>query len=204
MLAFLFNTFIGFYGFDYLQTIIKLLKEKPMEDYFLSIIHSLFLGLISVFYLLEIIDNEAWDLMSGISLGYVLFESKRCLNEHDYVMILHHFIMCLSLLAPYIIYFGFLYIPKIQYILARIFICEISNVFLWSAALMYKYKKTDNIIFKSFSLISLVSYFILRVVNFTNMLIYLYNNNIMISFYSMIPVLMMNCHWFYLLAKRTI
>ena len=204
MLGFIFNILIGYYVFDSLQNMIKLSKEKPMEEYLLSVFHSLFLGSISFFYLFNLIDSNQWDIISGISLGYICFESKRCLKDHDYVMILHHFIMCLSLLAPYIIYFGFLYIPRIHYILARIFACEISNVFLWTAALMYKYKKTDNIIFKSFSLMSLVSYFMLRVVNFTYMLIYFYNNNITISFYLMIPVLMMNCHWFYLIAKRTL
>ena len=65
---------------------------------------------------------------------------------------------------------------------------------------MYKYKKTENIIFKSFVYISLITYFILRVYNFTDMLIYFYINNIMISFYSMIPILMMN-YWFYFTKK---
>jgi hypothetical protein len=201
---FILNVLIGYYGFDYLQTIIKLLNEKPMEDYFLSIIHSLFLGLCASLYLLVMIDDEEWSLLSGISLGYTLFEYKRCFREHDYLMIIHHLIMCLSILSPYLIYYGFLNIPKIRYILARIFICEISNFFLWTATLMYKYKKTENIIFKSFLYISLITYFILRVYNFTDMLIYFYMNNIMISFYSMIPILMMNYYWFYLLAKRSI
>lgn len=201
---FILNVLTGFYGFDYLQTTIKLLKEKPIEDYFLSIIHSLFLGSCASLYLLDIIDDEAWGLLSGISFGYILFEYKRCFIEHDYLMMIHHLIMCLSILSPYLIYYGFLNIPNIHYILARIFVCEISNVFLWTVALMYKYKKTENIIFKSFGNITLITYFILRVYNFTDMLIYFYMNNIMISFYAMIPILIMNYYWFYSLVKRAI
>ena len=60
-----------------------------------------------------------------------LFEYKRCFKEHDYLMMIHHLIMCLSILSPYLIYYGFLNIPAYTY-LARIFICEISNFFLWT------------------------------------------------------------------------
>ena len=103
---FILNVLMGYYGFDYLQTIIKLLNEKPIEEYLLSVFHSLFLGSCASLYLLDMIDDESWSLLSGISFGYILFEYKRCFREHDYLMIIHHLIMCLSILSPYLIYYG--------------------------------------------------------------------------------------------------
>lgn len=102
------------------------------------------------------------------------------------LFIFHH------LAAIYGIYY---YIDTHLVLLARIFICEISSIFLNSTWILYKSNNADHILFKPVGVLTILTYFITRIVNFTHLIFTI--NIHPHDYYIVIWFTIVNYYWFY-------
>jgi hypothetical protein len=99
---------------------------------------------------------------------------------------LHH------IAAIYGIYY---YIDTHLVLLARIFICEMSSIFLNITWILYKSNHTDHILFKPVGQLTVITYVITRILNFTHLLFTV--NVQLFDYYLIIWFTMVNYYWFY-------
>ena len=84
-------------------------------------------------------------------------------------------------------------------VIARLFSCELSNVFMNITWIMYKGGRNNHILFKSCAFLTLLSYFITRILNFTHLTLTLhqYSNITPTANYIVYFFTCLNYYWFY-------
>lgn len=199
---FLFNLFTGYL---ILRIISNNLKNRDLQYYLPSIIHGCFLGGVSTLRLLELINNQQMMTYYQFSFGYILFDIIDNHSTYKIDMHAHHFLMLLSLSFPYLMEYNiFIKNEEIYYILARIYICEFTNIFLNGSILLYKLNYNNNILKIIFNSFAIISYFFLRIYNFTNIQYRLFShiNEYFCQCIFFIPFLLLNYYWFFLILKK--
>ena len=173
ILSSILGAIINKYLYNYYEDYNKILFSN-FNSYMVAIINSIIMTFISMCNLYNIISNQSWNILSGINQGYLYIDLYRCIKEKDYSMLMHHLFMTFTLFSPmYIDYLDMEYF-NLNYVLSRIYICELTNV----------------------------SYITLRIYNFTWIEYYLYINEINICFILMMPITLLNYYWFYKLMKK--
>ena len=104
------------------------------------------------------------------SIGYFLVDSY---HLHDLFSInkLSGTIL-FSIHHMYAVYGIINYSDTHLYLLARIFVCEVTNIFLNITWLMYKTKNNNTFLLKSCGLLTIITYFFTRILNFTHLVFY--------------------------------
>ena len=176
----------------------KILKQQLKKRAF-SIQSAFFLGSMSVLYLQKKINQKQFYDAFGISNGSILLYYTTQLKKKDYPMIFHHLMMQLTILSTQILDNNF--IPNLDLIMARIYLCEFTSIFLYPYMMLYKLNYKNKIIMNLLKICIAISFFLLRVCNFTNIQYYLYKHNISLCFYLMLPFTSLNYAWFYKIIK---
>ena len=201
ILSSILGAIINKYLYNYYEDYNKILFSD-FNSYIVSIINSIIMTFISICNLYNIISNQSWNILSGINQGYLYIDLYRCIKERDYSMLMHHLFMTFTLFSPMYIDYLDMKDFNLNYVLSRIYICELTNVFLHSTIIMYKTDNTENILFKLCCILTIIGYITLRVYNFTWIEYYLYINEINICFILMMPITLLNYYWFYKLMKK--
>ncbi|MAH20681.1 MAG: hypothetical protein CMB96_04495 [Flavobacteriaceae bacterium] len=178
----------------------KTLKQQLKLNLF-SIQNSLFLGIMSMLYLQNKINQTQFYNAFGYSNGNIILYFLTKLNKKEYDMIFHHIMMQTTIISTQLL--GNNYIPKLDWLMARIYLCEFTSVFLYTYMTLYKinYKNKAMLSFLKYGIAT--SYFFLRIYNFTFVQYYLYTHNIKSCFYLMLPFTGLNYLWFYKILKRS-
>ena len=173
-----------------------------LKKYLFSLKHSFFLGTISVFLLNKIISKKLYYNLLGYSNGYLLYDLIKCIESKDYQMIFHHIFMMITLVSPQLVSDN--YIPNLDWIIGRIYICEFTNIFLYSYIMLSKLKYNNQLIMDFLKISTIISYIFLRVYNKTYIQYYLYVNEIYLCFYLMAPITLLNYYWFKKIISKSI
>ena len=196
---FITNTFISFYGFRFFDNYIKKFGyDDKNSQLFYGIAHSIYLGTLSVCYLSNIINNSLWYKLCGISLGYTLYDLKHYKNNKSYDMLIHHYLMITGFMYPIFMNLNLVDSTELYpEMLSKIYLCEFSNIPLSLSFFLYYNNKTHTNLFKFNSKCTLLSYFLLRIVNFTSITYTLYKLNVYPTYYFTGLLTSLNYYWFY-------
>jgi hypothetical protein len=175
-------TFIILWFFAYLiiEKIIHDLTFDPLKDSlekkssgyrspklitrYVSILHSLFVAASSTLYLLSYMSPETWAVLQSAVIAYCVYDVLINFEDPEKynisrLMIFHHFIL---------FYFSYIVFPHYPILVSIGYLSEWSNIPLH---ISYHIIHTPHIayrkIFVMFKTLTIVSFFILRVVNFT-------------------------------------
>lgn len=164
-----------------------------------SNIHAFINILSSVLYLLGSISRDSYICLLGFTFSYVIFDLRYLIFSKDYPLIMHHVIIIIALtplfnnerLEDYYIN-----------IIAKLFLSEMSTIFLNNSWMMIKDKNTENNVFLINVYLTLINFFVFRIINIS-LIVYdvyysIYNN--------WLPLILMlqgmNIYWFTLLFKK--
>ena len=188
--------------------------SHKLVSYGFSTLHSIFISLYATLYLLNIIDN--YDIKQGffISMGYYsadiyyVINSVKKLTKIEYFTICHHIIMILMYYAIFIKINTFNNIINLEntllYYMNRGLLAEYSVITLnYAWYLVNTNQDTSNKMFIS-SILTLVLYFITRVVNFTLHIYNFWNDDLVHLIALLMPILLINYYWFYKLICKAI
>jgi hypothetical protein len=182
-------------------------ETHKLITYGFSTIHAAFMALCSTLYLYEIIDNYYIKQAFFISMTYYLadlfyiIDSTKKLKKLDYFVICHHNVL--------IYYNLFVFIQndiilenQLLYYLNRGFIAEYSLVLLnYSWYLINTKQENTNKMIVSM-ILTIISYFITRIINFTFLLRNIWNEDLMLVSSVIIPLVLINYYWFYKIIHK--
>lgn len=179
-------------------------------SYGFSTIHSIFISLCASLYILQMIDNYYIKQMYFISMCYYFADiyyivySARKLTQIEYFAICHHFVMIMMYYVIFIEYNGIeLENVLLNYmnigLLAEYSVCSLN----YSWYLVNTKQENTIKIFLS-SIITLVLYFITRVLNFTYLIYSFWHDDLISALILMLPLFSINYYWFYKLICKAI
>ena len=172
--------------------------------YGFSTIHAVFISLSATLYLLKIIDNYDIKQVFYISMSYYLadivyvIDSTKKLTKLDYFTICHHNIMIIMYNLIFIQIYNDLNLENnLLYYMNRGLLAEYSVLPLnYSWYLVNTKQDTTNKMFIS-SLLTLILYFITRVINFTRLIFNFWYDDLIPAIVLMMPLFLVNYYWFY-------
>ena len=178
-------------------------------SYGFSTLHALFTTLCSTLYLFNIIDNYYITQVFFISIGYYLadlyyiIDSTHKLKILDYFTICHHHVMIIMYHFILIQFYNDINIENtLIYYINRGMMSEYSVLTLnYSWYLVNTKQANSNKMFIS-SILTLILYFITRVLNFTNLLLNCWYNDFILAIIIMMPLFLVNYYWFYKLCNK--
>jgi len=161
-------------------------------------IHGNLISLLAASYLFGMIDTETWLSCLDITRGYCLYDTLMILyfTPGDIGMLAHHTMLFLGT------YSNFISVYPSQVALGLL--SELSNQNLHLGWLMIKLQKYDCLLFKINAIMLLVLFLFFRVINFTYLFIFSYNNCSYLEPIVISPILLLNYYWFYLLSGKVI
>ena len=183
--------------------------SHKLISYGFSTLHAIFISLCSTLYLLNIIDNYDIKQVFFISISYysadiyyIIYSTKK-LTKLDYFTICHHNVM---IIMYYIIFIldgdGSDLENSLLYYINRGLLAEYSVFALnYTWYLVNTKQDNTNSMFIS-SLLTLILYFITRVVNFTRLIFNFWNDGLFLSLVLMMPLFLINYYWFYKLMCK--
>ena len=173
-------------------------NKRDIIDNTIGIYHSIYVTILSLMYLSGFISMYIYDYVLLHSIVYNLNDglkqikyNKKLKNE----MLLHHFILILSIVFKKIVSFETTY----TYYLSINFLTEISTPTLNLSQNIYYMNKSDTILFKICTFITFILYFLFRIVLLTYILFdELYNDDIKNKYFCVVQLilLLLNCFWF--------
>lgn len=183
--------------------------SHKLISYGISTIHALFISLYSTLYLLQISDNYAIKQIFFISLFYYLADIYYVTNSTkkfkllDYFTICHHIVMILMYNVIFIQIDNDIKLENtLLYYMNRGLLAEYSLFTLnYSWYLVNTKQENTNHMFIS-SLLTLVLYFITRVVNFTVLIYNFWSDDLLPAIALMMPLFLINYYWFYKLMCK--
>lgn len=206
MNKFIINSIHGFILptiYNYLLDFIRNINTKTqLKDYLFSLKHSFFLGTSSVLLLNNFISKITFYNLLGYSNGYIIYDLINSIKKNDKQMIFHHVLMLITILSTQFVNEG--YIPNLDWIMARIYICEFTNIFLYLYIMLTKLKYNNKNVMNFLKGNTLILYTFLRIYNFNYIQYYLFINNINICFYLMLPITFINHIWYYKIINKVI
>lgn len=182
-------------------------ESHKLISYLISGIHSLFISIFATLYIYQIIGSYGLMQSFFISMSYYLadfiyiIDTTPKISNHNYYILLHHII---------IIYYQILLFTQngnifegyLLYYLSRAFIAEYSVIPLNYSWYLLHTKQDNSIKMIVSSLLTLVLYFITRVVNFTLVLYGVWYDGIIIFSLIGLPLISLNYYWFYKLICK--
>lgn len=163
-----------------------------------SISHAIITPLLSLMYIYNLIDfsiyqYSVWYNIIYISTDIYLFLTKRISIPNVYVFILHHIIFIIASFVS----------PIIPVYYARGILSEISTIFL-NLLWFSKHNKIHFTNEKLYNFLLWINFLIFRIINLNRILYELYNSNYYQFSILLIPFIVLNNMWFYLLTKKII
>ena len=205
-MTFIKNSFYGLiipWVYNNFLSLIKNTNTKlVLKEYLYSIKHSFFLGSISILSLYNLIGKQHYYSLLGFSNGYLIFDLIRAIKFKDYQMIFHHAFMMFTIISTQVVSDD--YVPKLEWIMGRIYICEFTNIFLYSYIMLNKLQFKNKNIMNFLKITTVISYLFLRIYNFNYIQYYLFINRIYICFYLMLPITTINYYWFMKIISKSI
>lgn len=199
------NTIIGFNVFRYnVKYIDRYYNNLEVSQTLSNIGHAVYISGLSICYLRGWISEQTWYSCSGFSCGYALYDLYLTFKINRYKdMLFHHSLMVIAYWYPIMCNFNILapidYFPRF---LSQVYLCEISTIPLSISFSLYKLNKTHTNLFKISSVVTLLTYFPLRVCNFTYLVYYLYKKENWLLLKFLIPFTGLNYYWFYKLCDK--
>jgi hypothetical protein len=173
-------------------------NKRDIIDNIIGIYHSVYVTILSFMYLSGYISMRIYDYVLLHSIVYNFNDglkqikyNKKLKNE----MLLHHFILILSIVFKKIVYFETTY----TYYLSINFLTEISTPTLNLSQILYYMNRSNTILFKICTVITFILYFLFRIVLLTYILIdELYNDDIKNKYLCIVQLslLLLNSFWF--------
>ena len=169
---------------------------------FNSLVHSILVSINSSLYLCNYIDLNTLKKYYAISIYYFIIDYIIILNYYDLkdkiCYFFHH------LITSYILYI-FLYEneedDELNKVIAQGFTAEFPIIFLNINWFLIKYKKQNTKLFRVCDHLTIITYFIFRICNFTYLLfVNYYKYEFIIKLFSIVYA--MNAIWFAILLKR--
>jgi hypothetical protein len=180
-------------------------ENRQYNSRYCSNIHALIIFTYSFIYCyIYEFDFMYNNLVNGISVGYLLFDSYRAIKYREFEYIIHHSVGILAICPTVLNELNLYELPKYyHYLVARAFLSESSTIFLNNCWLLIKQNKKNSNEFIFNSIMLLVLFLVFRVVNFT----LIFNKLIHLEYYSFIilhiPLTVLNYVWFYKLMLKT-
>lgn len=173
-------------------------NKRDIIDNTIGIYHSIYITTLSFMYLNGYISMRIYDYVLLHSIVYNLYDSlkqikynKKLKNE----MLLHHFILILSIVFKKIVNFETTY----TYYLSINFLTEVSTPTLNISQILYYMNRSNTILFKISTIITFILYFLFRIVLLTYILVdELYNDDMKNKYFCTVQLslLLLNCFWF--------
>jgi hypothetical protein len=190
------------YGWFYLYKFLKSIFNNKNLEYISRIysnLHAVFIIYGSLLHLKY--GGNIIDKFSSITCGYAVFDIFRALKKKEYDYIVHHSLIIISNIPFILEQYNFIVLPFFyRQFISLNYLSEISTIFLNICWLLLKNNKKNTFLFKSNAILTLICFFIFRILNFTYILANLYNYNCLFTLQLVLTSL--NYHWFYKLVKK--
>ena len=189
----------------------ELNSSHKLVSYGFSTLHALFISVCATLYLVNIIDNYDIKQAFFISISYYLADiyyvsdSVKKLNKLEYFTICHHIVMILMCYVLIIEIHNDTNLENtLLYYFNRGLLAEYSVIPLNYSWYLVNTKQdsTNNMLISS--ILTLVLYFITRIVNFTLIIYNLYNYKLLLAVTLFLPLFLINYYWFYKLMCKAV
>lgn len=174
----------------------------------LSTTHALFTAILSSFYLLHIIHQSTYIELLAISFGFTLYDTIRIVKESNRIwiqMLFHHTMIIISLFP--LVYYGFTHILPITlypYYAAMNYLVEYATVPLNISWYLHETNRSNTIIFKVASALTIALYLPFRIFNtlYLTIMTCIYEEHVFPLQEIQIIFFLLNSYWFYKLCKK--
>jgi hypothetical protein len=186
-------------------------SSHKLVAYGVSTLHAIFISFSATLYLLDIIDNYDIKQAYFISISYYfadiyyVSDSVKKLKKLEYFTICHHIVMILMCYLLIVEIHNDINLENtLLYYFNRGLLAEYSVIPLnYTWYLVNTKQDGSNNMFIS-SILTLVLYFITRIVNFTLVIYNLWNYNLLLAVTLFLPLFLINYYWFYKLMCKAV
>jgi hypothetical protein len=205
---------LSFIDFDFINSITPINYSEPyygshkLVSYGFSTLNAIFLTSFATLYLLNIIDNYTITQVYFISMSYYfadlyyVIDSTIKLSKLDFFTICHHTVMIVMYYVIFILNGNNNLEKTLLYYMNRGLLAECSVLTLnYSWYLVNTKQENSNKMLISL-LLTLVLYFITRVINFTLLIYNFWSDNLLPVIALMLPLFLINYYWFYKLMRK--
>jgi len=186
-------------------------SSHKLVSYGFSTLHAIFISVCATLYLLDIIDNYYIKQAFFISISYYLADiyyvsdSVKKLNKLEYFTICHHIVMILMCYVLIIEIHNDMNLENtLIYYFNRGLLAEYSVIPLNYSWYLVNTKQDGSSNMFISSILTLVLYFITRIVNFTLIIYNLWNYNLLLAVTLFLPLFLINYYWFYKLMCKAV
>jgi hypothetical protein len=184
-------------------------SSHKLVSYGFSTLHSIFISLCATLYLLNIIDNYDIKQAFFISMSYysadiyyVIVSTKK-LTKLDYFTICHHNVMIIMYYIIFIQIDNDLHLENtLLYYMNRGLLAEYSVFTLNYSWYLVNTKQDNSNKMCIASILTLILYFVTRVVNFTRLIFNFWYDDLVPAIILMLPLFLVNYYWFYKLICK--
>lgn len=184
--------------------------NKETRQIVLSTGHAIFTSGLSTVYLMNIISEVSYINLTAISFGFTLYDIEKIITIRNRVwkqMLLHHSLIIASL-CP-LVYYGFtnqLIFEVYPYFVGMNYLVEYATIPLNIGWHYHENNKTNTIMFKMASILTLILYLPFRVLNtfYLSILGIFYMDHIPPLQEIQVLFCIMNMIWFYKLCKKAV
>lgn len=166
-----------------------------------SNIHAFINILFTFLYLFDIVTVNSYSILLGVTFSYAIFDLRYLIINKEYFLIIHHLLIIISLLPFYnISNLDIYYIRTV----AKLFLSEMSTIFLNNSWMMIKDNNTHKKSFKVNVYLTLLNFLVFRILNISYIMYDVYYT----TFFCWTPfialLLSININWFRLLILKAI
>jgi len=186
-------------------------SSHKLVAYGFSTLHAIFISFSATLYLLDIIDNYDIKQAFFISISYYLADiyyvsnSVKKLKKLEYFTICHHTLMILMCYVLIIEIHNDINLENtLIYYFNRGLLAEYSVIPLNYTWYLVNTKQDGTTKMFISSILTLVLYFITRIVNFTLIIYNLWNYNLLLAVTLFLPLFLINYYWFYKLMCKAV
>jgi len=186
-------------------------SSHKLVSYGFSTLHAIFISVCATLYLLDIIDNYYIKQAFFISISYYLADiyyvsdTVKKLKKLEYFTICHHTLMILMCYVLIIEIHNDMNIENtLLYYFNRGLLAEYSVIPLNYSWYLVNTKQDGTTKMFISSILTLVLYFITRIVNFTLVIYNLWNYNLLLAVILFLPLFLINYYWFYKLMCKAV
>lgn len=185
--------------------------SHKLVSYGFSTLHAIFISFVATLYLLDIIDNYDIKQAFFISISYYLADiyyvsdSVKKFKKLEYFTICHHIVMILMCYVLIIEIYNDMNLENtLLYYFNRGLLAEYSVIPLNYTWYLVNTKQDGSTKMFISSILTLVLYFITRIVNFTLIIYNLWNYNLLLVVTLFLPLFLINYYWFYKLMCKAV
>ena len=193
--------FLPIWSFLHKIIVTKYKQSSEFSYTYISSFHAYLSIINSLLYLTNSITINNYLFWSGSSVAYVLFDLPKIIKDREMSMVLHHLIIFAGY-SPALL--SIKLFPNYYKYVSKLFLAEISTIFLNKSWFLYKLKLTNTQKFKKYSVLLLTTFFIFRVCNVTYIDYLLYLEGKEKYWKITIPFTFLNYYWFGKLLRKAI